>query len=378
MSRTGERWLVIGAYDPFKARSGSALRIRQHLETLKREGAQVFYWGLGEEERKEENARVHRLKPWRSLAPWEKLLQAPRLLLGAIQNFDPNVSFLYRRHGLKDLANTIDRFGPTHLLVSETWMCRYFLSLRDHVVLVGVPSGIARFFLLDGVKVVVDLHNVESRLRTGVRSNLVRRTETVACQKADEVWVCSEVDKEAVFKAFSVQAVVVPNKVRAELYDGMTLSKARTFGMVGIWSYGPNAQAADILLRDVWPEIGRDSVPILVGKDPTVSMRKAYRAHITGEVEDVRPHLQKIRTVVVPLLEGGGTRLKVLEAMAAGIPVVATKKAVEGLEVKHLEHCVITEPDEMGRWIKLLWENTELEEKLRKNARELVREKYSW
>lgn len=373
MKRERERWLVIGAHDPFPGKNGSALRIRQHLETLQKEGAETLYWGIAEKATERKGVRIHALPMWASLSTAQKLRQAPRLLFGLAFGHDPNTSYIYRRRWLLDLESAIVAFRPTHVLISESWMHRYIRSMR----------GAFGFHWIQ----IVDLHNVETHLRSAngtffglLRHSWMRTAEAFLCSISDETWVCSTVDQQMVRSFFSVTAKVVPNKVDFGYYQDVERTKNLTFGMVGIWSYEPNAQAAQILLSDIWPKIGSLAKPILVGRNPTLIMRDSVTqgAIVTGEVEDVREHLGRMRTVVVPLREGGGTRMKVLEAMAAGVPVVATPKAVEGLDVNHLEHCVICEPDEMVGWIETVWTDKALENKLRDNARELVREKYSW
>ncbi len=82
---------------------------------------------------------------------------------------------------------------------------------------------------------------------------------------------------------------------------------------------------------------------------------------------------------VIPLLVGGGTRLKVLEAMALGTPVVSTSKGVEGLEVEHGEHLLIANnPEEFADALHSIFSDHNLANRLRMNARRLVEEKYDW
>lgn len=372
--------MVIGAHNPYQAKNGSALRIRQHLEVLRVQGAETFYWGLGEGGEGRKNARVLPIVPWSNLSLVRKLLLVPKLLFSLVIGIDPNVSFLYTRKRAKDFEAAVRDFQPTHLLVSESWMHLFVESIRSGL-------GLA-------LHITFDLHNVESilrrdmgrkkswwnRLLTSWRSSVMFEAEWEMCNLSDVTWVCSRDDAVTVASIYLVSAKVVSNKVDLSLYENLGVTTGiRSFGMVGIWSYEPNGQAADILLDVVWPEIGK-SVPVLVGKNPTVAMLKAagHGALVTGEVDDVRPSLGRIRTMVIPLTAGGGTRMKVLEAFAAGIPVVATAKAVEGLEVTHLTDCIICEPAEMAGWVLKLWDSPGLEKVLRNNARDLVRLKYSW
>ncbi len=371
MNRSKQRWLVIGAHDPFPGKNGSALRIRQHLEALSREEAMTFYWGISENERQAPGLKIVKQTPWRNLPTWRKITYGPQFIFRAlVDGDDPNVTYLYSPKHMRSLIRLVKTFEPTHILVCESWMYRYMDSVRRKTR----PRW----------RQIADFHNIESNLRSGngflgvLRSFWMKRAEKWLCNSSDDIWVCSANDKKILDHLFWVpRSQVVPNKVDFKYYQSVKPTKSLSIGMVGIWSYPPNAQAAEILVRDIWPKIGDLSKLILVGKNPTEVMLKSS-ASVTGEVDDVRDELSKIRTVVVPLLQGGGTRLKVLEAMASGIPVVATKKAVEGLDVKHLEHCVICQPWEMVDWVSKLWNDSQLENQLRENGRALVREKYSW
>ncbi len=354
MNRQGERWLVIGAYSP-QDRSGSAHRIRQHRHNLREEGAEVRYWGV-------------EVKPWAGRSLPGKLAQAPKILLGLMEEWDPNCSYLFSWRKGRELDETIREFGPTHVLVCESWLWPYVQTLR---------GGYGFWFRL-----VLDLHNVEAVLRRQsgqrLRGFLMEAAESSLMEMCDEVWVCSLRDAGFVRDLYRREAVVVPNKVRVEDYQDLEHSTDTTFGMVAIWSYEPNSQAAENLLT-LWKELPESTV-ILPGKNPTGPMVRAFDegALVPGEVEDVRLFLRMMRTCVVPLEKGGGTRIKILEAMAAGIPVVATPKAVEGIEGRHMEHFIICEVPEMRDWVRKLWDSPGLEAELSRNGRKLVREKYAW
>jgi glycosyltransferase involved in cell wall biosynthesis len=100
---------------------------------------------------------------------------------------------------------------------------------------------------------------------------------------------------------------------------------------------------------------------------------------VTGGVPDVRPYYQRSRIAIVPLRAGGGTRLKILEAMALGRPVVSTSIGCEGLDVRDREHLLIadTEASFAESVIELLG-CAELRERLTRNARGLVESRYDW
>lgn len=125
------------------------------------------------------------------------------------------------------------------------------------------------------------------------------------------------------------------------------LADERTIGFLGSMDWLANIQAVDYFVREIYPKIRRripDVRFVVIGRNPPKSISDLASGDpsitVTGSVEDVRPHLKACDLMVVPLLTGGGTRIKILEAMAMGVPTVSTTIGAEGLELKrglHLE-----------------------------------------
>jgi glycosyltransferase involved in cell wall biosynthesis len=110
-----------------------------------------------------------------------------------------------------------------------------------------------------------------------------------------------------------------------------------TVAFVATMGWAPNVDAALWLGREIWPEVLArvpEATLLLVGRDPTPAVRALAGAHVevTGTVVDVNPFLARSRVVVAPLRAGGGTRLKIMEALDVGRPVVATTVGCEGME----------------------------------------------
>jgi glycosyltransferase involved in cell wall biosynthesis len=189
---------------------------------------------------------------------------------------------------------------------------------------------------------------------------------------------------------------VVPNGIDVAHYECVrwgecTLpegweKKQRYLLYLGIFSYSPNAVAAELLIDQIYPRLRQvypDCRLLLVGRNPTQRMLEAAKRDsgiiVTGEVADVRPYLAAASVMAVPLRHGGGTRLKILEAFAAGCPVVSTAKGSEGLKVKDGEHLLIgDEIEEIVEGVCQLWSEPARGQKLANSAYELVRAEYSW
>jgi glycosyltransferase involved in cell wall biosynthesis len=122
---------------------------------------------------------------------------------------------------------------------------------------------------------------------------------------------------------------------------------------------------------------------VVVGKNPTEALREAARRNhdvtVTGTVPDVREHVHGARVFVVPLRMGAGTRLKVLEAFALGIPAVSTSVGAEGIEYEAERHLLIAEtPGEMAEAICRLLEDTQLARRMSLESRALALSRYDW
>jgi glycosyltransferase involved in cell wall biosynthesis len=195
---------------------------------------------------------------------------------------------------------------------------------------------------------VLDLHNVESslvasyaRARRGIPSLLyhaesmaLRRMERRTVGDFDHVIVVSEKEK-ARLPATRGSVLICPNG--REPSGLLPEATTPTVAFVATMGWAPNVDAALWLGREIWPLV-RAQVPdahlVLVGRGPTPEVVALADAgiEVTGTVADVAPYLQRARVVVAPLRAGGGTRLKIMEALDAGRPVVATAVGCEGLE----------------------------------------------
>jgi glycosyltransferase involved in cell wall biosynthesis len=197
------------------------------------------------------------------------------------------------------------------------------------------------------------------------------------------VVVCSEQDRGRLGVG---NAVVVPNGV--DLPDvpvgREAVGSPPSLCLHGSLTYGPNVDAARVLVRDVLPRV-RERVPDvevrLVGSvDDRVSRLGAVPGVVvTGPVAEITDELARADVVTVPLRQGAGTRIKVLEALAHRLPVVATSIAVEGLEVVHGEHLLIAdEPERFAASCCDLLHDHALRSHLAGAGEALVRTQYGW
>jgi glycosyltransferase involved in cell wall biosynthesis len=149
---------------------------------------------------------------------------------------------------------------------------------------------------------------------------------------------------------------------------------------VGDMQYGPNADGVRYFVDAIFPAI-RAAVPdvtlSVVGHQPPI--RPSDHVVVTGRIGDPTPYYEAAQVVVVPLRAGGGTRLKILEAMARGRPVVSTSIGCEGLEVTDGEHLLVADtPSGFAGRVTDLLESPELRARIGRNARRLVESRYDW
>jgi glycosyltransferase involved in cell wall biosynthesis len=147
----------------------------------------------------------------------------------------------------------------------------------------------------------------------------------------------------------------------------------------------PNEDAMLYFCREILPLI-RASEPdvtvAIVGRSPTPAVQRLAAEHgvvVTGRVDDVRPFMRDAAAYIVPLRIGGGTRLKIFEAMAMGKAVVSTTVGAEGLPVTHDEHLLLADdPRSFADAVVRLLRDVEWRHRFERAARQLVVERYDW
>lgn len=355
------KWLPLPADDGGKQRSLAV------LEALAAE-ADVTLVGL--DDGRADHAGLAELAAEVRSAPRPGLRRAAAAVpragsLSAARFYDP---------GLADEVRRASR-GATAVVVEYLQMAPYARGVR-------------------GPRRVLDLHNIESslvgsyaRVRGGAvgrlaqaEVSLLRRAERRAVGTFDRVCVVSTAD--AARLPGSAAPLVCPNGCRDRA--ALPPSSAPAAAFVAMMGWTPNVDAAVWLVEEVWPLV-RALVPAaelaLVGRSPAERVRAlaAPGITVTGTVPDVAPHLQHAAVALAPLRMGGGSRLKILEALVAGRPVVATPQGVEGLEDLIGEGVVVAgDPPAFARALADLLLDPTASAALGARGRAAVRARYLW
>jgi glycosyltransferase involved in cell wall biosynthesis len=260
-----------------------------------------------------------------------------------------------------------------------------------------------------GPRIVYDAHNAEYLLqRRACETDLrlprrwptagysliqwrrLARFERKICLEADGVVAVSEADALAL-KALdgAVEPLVIPNGVDVERYhpgleDTLPL-RHPAIVFTGKMDFRPNVDAILWFQRQVWPLVKQGSpnaTLYVVGKSPHRSLtvlKHDPQIVVTGYVEDILPYFGGADVYIVPLRIGGGTRLKVLEAMAAGLPLVSSRLGVEGIPLVHNEHALLADaPEAFAEAVVALLQDRDHAASLGQAARAFVVAHYAW
>jgi len=213
------------------------------------------------------------------------------------------------------------------------------------------------------------------------------RYEAHVCRRADRVLAVSEPDAAALRKlAPEINVVVVPNGIDTRAYTPVpTHSHTPTLVFTGTMDFRPNVDAVLWFARQVLPLVRAEVANahfVIVGQRPhrrLDELRGDPAITLTGWVEDTRPYIAEAAVYVAPLRMGGGTRLKLLEAMAMGKPVVATRLGAEGFPVTHgRELLLVDTPSDFAAAVVGLLHAPERRIELGQAGRDFVEERYDW
>lgn len=308
----------------------------------------------------------------------------------------PDADWAYAKTAAQELDATLTEFQPDVVIIEEVWLYPYLSVVESHKcqIIFDNPNVEAslwqqRHHAVQGLK---------PKFKAKIQLNHLKSIESDFSRKANQVWVCSENDVSLIKEFYKKVSpiYVVPNGINVAHYESVRSHEyspkirlentSQNLLFLGQLSYSPNTVAAELLINQIYPrlkELYPDSRLLLVGRSPTPFMLAAAEREpgiiVTGSVPDVRPYLAAANVMVVPLLQGGGTRLKIVEAFAAGCPVVSTAKGAEGINAKDGEHLLIrNEVEELVEGVCQLFCDPSLGEKLANSAYELVQAEYSW
>lgn len=309
------------------------------------------------------------LRTWRSY--WNMAVHASRCIPFQVLYYD---SIEFRRRLDNMMAR--NQFDIVHTVLVRA--ARYTMDMKNVVKVLDMIDALSL--------------NMERRAQAGVgiaryifrqEATRMRGFEQTICGKFDQVLVVSDIDREHL-KAPNVS--VIPAGVDLCLRPKALTNTRPTVIFTGNLTYHPNNDAALYLIRDIFPALSRAMPGVrlkIVGVSPSRELLKlaSMNPHleVTGFVPDIESHLLEASVAVCPLRTGGaGMHRKVLEAMACGVPVVASP-LVTGIAARPGEEILFaSHAQEFVAAVLQILGNPTLAQKLSENGRRLVAERYTW
>jgi glycosyltransferase involved in cell wall biosynthesis len=283
-------------------------------------------------------------------------------------------------------------------------------QLRTHLGKKSYDVIICDFLLTAGVipwdlpgPRVLFTHNVETRIwerhfqiaRNPVwkaacyrEFRTMARMERFYLQQSEHVLAVSEADRDSFSSLLHPSRIsVIPTGVDVDYFQPTPeLEERNALVFTGSMDWMPNNDGISYFVEKVLPIVRQqipDTVLWVVGRRPSAQLERIAerdpKVKVTGRVDDIRPYMAKSSVYVVPLLVGGGTRLKIFEAMAMGKAIVSTTIGAEGLPVESGRNIALAdEAETFARQVIHLLRDSEKRQELGRAARQLVEKKYSW
>lgn len=280
-------------------------------------------------------------------------------------------------------------------------LMRHCQTLAEQADLIWVERlYAARWFKQFGDKVIVDLDDLESvklsrqadsessalvRYMKHKEANKLARMEREATHIFSNLVVCSEGDREF-FTKNPEKVWVLANGVDDTFLDAAPIPKKENhLVFVGTMNYAPNEDAMLYFCKEIFPLILQQS-PLttlaIVGLNPPSSIQALHNGtsiSVHGNVPSIVPFVQEASASIVPLRVGGGTRLKILESMALGTPVVSTTIGAEGIELENnIDILLADKPHDFAKAVVNLLKDTGRQEAIITRGREKVKKQYLW
>lgn len=285
---------------------------------------------------------------------------------------------LYSQEMEERILTTIKADKIDLVIASQTDMAAYASSFNGKLaVFEEVEAGI----WLDRI---AESQSLPGRLRYTLTWMKHRRYLAHLLQYFRVCTVVSEKERQILRQTVpdGINIEVIPNCVDLANYNGISESpKAETLIFTGSLTYQPNYDAMCWFLQEVFPRV-RQEYPgaqlWITGDHSSLPLPDVDGVTLTGMLPDVRPYIARAWCSVVPLLIGGGTRLKILEAMALNTPVVATSKGAEGLDIEPGKHLLVADTAQsFAENIVQLFRRPELRQQLVADAGQLVQTRYN-
>ena len=370
--------LYISTWFPYPADNGARIRVFSQIKTLAKNN-QIFIVSMLQDDFNQEESK-ELAKYCKIIYLQEKSWFKPGSLKAVLGyfNFKPRSVYSSYDESFQEAVDlAVEDIKPDIIFASTLGSVEYVKPNKK-------------------AKIIFDHHNCDyaslKRCACSIRNPFKRilaelgvwktaKYELAQCKKFDTVCVVSESDKNLLKRLDkSINNIrVIPNAIDVNYYDpafSNPISNQLIYN--GSPTFSANYDAIYYFENQIQSLIPEVELKV-TGRTEGIDLASFSKTNFIGYQQDIRPVLYESAVCVVPLRQGGGTRLKILEAMAAGVPVVSTSVGAEGLNAVNGEHLIIADSAaDFADAIKKIIQDTELANRLRNNARKFVCEHYSW
>jgi glycosyltransferase involved in cell wall biosynthesis len=297
-----------------------------------------------------------------------------------------------RAYGVEAMRNLLEKLSMEKfdLLITE------FIYTAQHRAMFNIPAVLHEHNIESSIfKQYSELPGIDQREIFGIAKDarFWKATWMMMRQYENKTWplfdlriTVSELDRKEMDKRCpDGKSIVAENGVDINKFKLLPVNRSKKILFVGTMDYFPNEDGALFLTREIMPRVWRLDPDIrlcIVGRNMPKHIRDLGndpRIETIMNAPDIREVAAGCGASVVPLRLGGGTRIKILEALGLGLPVVSTSKGCEGLAGEDGRHLLIRDnPGEFASAVVTAVNHYELADALRKNGRRLVEERYGW
>ncbi|AKJ63901.1 glycosyltransferase [Kiritimatiella glycovorans] len=373
--------LVLSPFFPYPPKFGGGVRVYHLMRQLAREHRLLllcYHDGEAVRDRGDMDTLCERVEGIPHKPSSKRLLQARSLF--------STRSFQELNHFSVPMQTAIDR-----VCAEEN---------PDLILVEFAQMGCFRF--PEGIPLVIDEHNVEYdliRRMAGDGGGAMRRifnvVEAAKFKRRELEWVgeaaltlvTSDRDGDLLKSEVpGLETALITNGVDCDDFAPPEEREIEPDSLVfvGATHYYPNEDGIHFFMREVYPRLAaqRPGLKVyLVGgrPPPAVAQYASANVEVTGFVDDVRPYMWSSSVFIVPLRMGGGTRFKVVEAMASGVPVVSTRLGAEGIPLEQGRHALLADrPEEFASAVTELLDDRGKAERLKEEGLRFVREHFDW
>lgn len=375
--------LMITPYLPFPLSSGGQIRTFNLLKNLSKKHQITLFSFI---RKPEEEQHIERLKEFcvdvkvfMKRPPWS----VKSLFLSAVTLYPLVVCMYLKRQVQQEIKKAIER-EHFDLIHAETFYVMPNIPQNDIPIILAEQT--IEYLVYQHYTETVHLLPLKWIMNYDVRK--IFHWEKTYWARAAMVVAMSEADKQTMQQVIPGLSVnLVPNGVDTEFFkirSRKTKNDGKTVLFVGNFKWLQNREAVSILVEEIWPVIKKrlpQAKLWIVGRYPpkTIEDLATDDIRISSDIEDIRQAYSNSDVLLAPIYGPGGTRYKILESMATGLPVVTTSTGIEGLGAENDTDAVICSgKKELAEATIRVLTKTSLHNKLGENGRRLVEKKFNW